>query len=657
MSEKQNRLNLWQQRLERDRQKWTAERERMDERERLYAGSHELQPVTDKDVRTGGKRRARHVQNIILENIESEVSTSIPQPKVTARREKDEPLAALIENMLRNELDRLPFEVLCDQQERTCPIQGATAYLVEWDEGQRSPGSSGELAVQAVHPKRLIPQDGVTSSLEEMDWLFLEIPRTKSAIRRAYGVDVQDEAETQPQVRGSGSESAAEELVTQCIAYYRNEAGGVGRFSWVGDTVLEDLDDFQARRLPMCTRCGAVRPAGTREGGECPYCGGTKFESRVQEFEEIWEPVKTARGRVIAGKMSLLQDGTSVVMEPARIPYYRPKHYPLVLQRNVPIYGKLLGQSDVDTIRDQQNTLNRLDKKIIDRICKAGTRITLPAKSELDMDPEDQEIWYLASVADRNAIGAYDFKGDLEYELYYRANVEEQARKLLGITESYQGRNDETAVSGVAKQFAAAQSAGRLESKRVCKEAAYAELFQRMFELKLAYADEPRPVVYQDERGQTVYDSFDRYDFLEQDEAGEWVWNDQFLFSVDAASSLATNRQSMWQEITAAFSSGSFGDPAKTETLMLYWSKMEAQHYPGAAETARYFKDKLEKEQQLMHMQMQQNFSLQQEQMAGMQKSGAGLGAMGLQAAGAGAAAPAQTDGQLQQPTAGIAGA
>lgn len=620
------KLELWRGRFDDAKRAWSAERAKMDRREQLYAGSHALKPVTDKDCQRREQQQARHVQNIIAENIESEVSTSIPQPKVTARRKQDEAKAALIENMLRNELDRLPFETINDMQERTCPIQGGTFYLAEWDEGCIRHGARGETTIRAVHPKQLIPQDGITTGIQDMDWVFLETPTTKTEVRRRYGVDVTDEAETEPDVRGPGGVDTAVEIVTLCTAFYRDDDGKIGKYSWVGDTQVEDLPDYMARKVRRCSKCGAViagdemqldaptmdgsrpeageKPRRARKGGRCPYCGSGKVRLEQQEYEEIWQPIITQHGARIPGAQLALGEDGMPEMQPTRVPYYEPDGYPIILQRNVPVFGKLLGSSDADAIADQQNTLNRLDKKILDRICKAGTRITLPNKANLRMDPEDGEIWYLDNVADRNSIGAYDFKGDLEYELYYRSNVEQQARNVLGITEAMQGRQDATAQSGIAKQFAAAQSAGRLESKRICKDAAYADLFRLMFQMRLAYADEPRPVVYQDERGATVYDEFDRYDFLEYDtNADEWWWNDQFLFSTDAAAGLATNRQSMWQELTAAYQSGSFGKPGATETLMLYWGKMELQHYPGAAETARYFKNKFEREQQQAAMQ------------------------------------------------------
>ena len=268
-----------------------------------------------------------------------------------------------------------------------------------------------------------------------------------------------------------------------------------------------------------------------------------------------------------------------------------------MLQKNVSVYGQLLGNSDVDAIRDQQNTVNRMEQKIIDQLIKAGTRITLPPKANVRMDSEDSEIIYLDNVADRQYIATYDFSGRIDSALAYLNVTYEEARRLLGITNSFQGREDRTATSGVAKEFQAAQSAGRLESKRTMKAAAYAELFEMMFKFQLAYSDEPRSVSYRDHKGDVVYETFNRYDFLKQDADGAWYWNDDFLFSVDSNEALEANRTAMWQETRMNLQTGAFGDPTRTETLILFWSKMEELHYPGAGSTRKYLEERLEEEQ------------------------------------------------------------
>ncbi len=577
---KEERLRYWQEWLSRNDGAAAPEAGRMDRREALYRGEHNtLEPLTEQERRRGGLRKTGHMRNIVAENIESMISASIPRPKVSARYPEDEWRARLLEDLLRSEMDRLPMEELNDMMERTVPIQGGAYWLVEWDNSRRSGNSVGEVVVQGLHPRQVVPQDGIVTAVEDMDAIVLKLPQTRGSILRRFGKDVSGETEAEPEVRGTDASGPVEELVTRYVAYYRNERGGIGRFSWCGDTVLEDMEDYQRRQVRVCAQCGAA----AADDVPCSECGSLKRRWQTQDYEEIWTEKRTPNGTVIPGAHRETDGNGKVHWVPTRIPFYQPDVYPLFLQRNISVFGRLLGDSDVDKIADQQNTINRMEQKIIDRLVKAGTRITLPDRADFRVDPEDGEKWYVGSAADKNLIGVYDFSGDLHYEMSYLRQVYEEARQLLGITDSFQGRSDDSAQSAVAKQFAAAQSAGRLESKRVLKEAAYAQLFRRIAQMQLAYADEPRPVNLGSGRG---YASFDRYDFLEQDENGDWHWIlDRFQFSCDTAVPSAGSRQQLWDSTTAHLRSGAFGNPTEPETLLLYWTRMERLHYPGAAET------------------------------------------------------------------------
>lgn len=676
------KLDLWQRRLGDSDRYWESEREKMDHREALYNGSHDLKPLVPSDRKPGGGvKRTSHVRNIIFENIESQISSSIPQPKVTARNQKDEKLAAVIEHFLRNELDRQPFEMMNDMAERTVPLQGGVGFLVEWDNTRRTHATIGEADVSTVHPKQFAPQPGIYTGIEDMDWFIVKVPTTKEAVRRRYGKAVYNEAESEPQIRSSGAEDTAEDAVTMYVGFERGEAG-INKYVWVNDVELEDLENYQARRQPVCARCGRVRPlpgqvilndvrqeetppvaglvpeeleqrvAGRRmahalaertglegsalegigldpgpepekayDGGACPWCGCGEFRDQEQDYEQVILPLRTGQGVEIPGAQAGFDQFGEPVLKPTLIPFYKPDVYPIVLQRSVSVYGKLLGSSDVDVIEDQQNTINRLEQKIIDRLIKAGTRITLPDRADLRIDPEDNEKWYIGNAADKNLIDIYEFSGELQYEMAYLAQVYEESRQILGITDSFQGRRDPTATSGVAKEYSAAQAAGRMESKRTMKNAAYAQLFELMFKFWLAYSDEPRPVSYKDFRGETKYEEFNRYDFLERDENGEWYWNDQFLFSCDTSAPLASNREAMWQETRLNLQTGAFGDPSQTDTLILFWSKMEELHYPGAGTTKKYLEEKLQREQ-LMAQQMQIAQMAQQSQAVPVQPQG-----------------------------------
>ena len=686
------KLDVWQKRLADSDVAWKAQMTKMDRREHLYSGDRELRALTKGDE----GQKAPHIRNIVFENIESQVSSAIPSPKVTPRRKEDEALAAKIEHWLRCELDRLPFETINDQAERTVPIQGGVGFLVAWDNRKRTHDTVGEEEVAFLHPKQFAPQPGIYTGIQDMDWFIVRQPTTKENIRRRYDVNVEDEGEQEPQVRGTGDEDPADDAVTMYIGYAKNDRGGIDRYVWVNDIELEDLENYQARRVPVCAHCGRVRPlpgqviqnrqavvetaeqdaveaeqdivaAETRkqiagralamqlaqdvaaglgggletlaaEGaaaepedqrlrydgeGPCPWCGSTNWTTKEQEYEEVTLPIANSSGLVIPGAQPEIDENGRSVMRPTKIPFYRPDVFPVVLQKSVSVYGQLLGNSDVDVIEDQQNTTNRMEKKIIDRLVKAGTRITLPAKATLRTDPVDGERWFLDSPADKAMIDVYQFSGDLQYELTYLATVYEEARQILGITDSFQGRTDPTATSGKAKEFSAAQAAGRLESKRTMKQAAYAQLFELMFKFWLAYSDEPRPISYKDNEGNTVYEEISRYDFLKQDKDGQYYWEDQFLFGCDDSAPLASNREAMWQETRMNLQTGAFGDPSSTETLILFWSKMEELHYPGAGETKKYLEKRLQQEQQraaqAQQMQIQLQLLAMQNQQRGQQ--------------------------------------
>ena len=686
------KLDVWQKRLADSDVAWKAQMTKMDRREHLYSGDRELRALTKGDE----GQKAPHIRNIVFENIESQVSSAIPSPKVTPRRKEDEALAAKIEHWLRCELDRLPFETINDQAERTVPIQGGVGFLVAWDNRKRTHDTVGEEEVAFLHPKQFAPQPGIYTGIQDMDWFIVRQPTTKENIRRRYDVNVEDEGEQEPQVRGPGDEDTADDAVTMYIGYAKNDRGGIDRYVWVNDIELEDLENYQARRVPVCAHCGRVRPlpgqviqnrqavvetaeqdaveaeqdivaAETRkqiagralamqlaqdvaaglgggletlaaEGaaaepedqrlrydgeGPCPWCGSTNWTTKEQEYEEVTLPIANSSGLVIPGAQPEIDENGRSVMRPTKIPFYRPDVFPVVLQKSVSVYGQLLGNSDVDVIEDQQNTTNRMEKKIIDRLVKAGTRITLPAKATLRTDPVDGERWFLDSPADKAMIDVYQFSGDLQYELTYLATVYEEARQILGITDSFQGRTDPTATSGKAKEFSAAQAAGRLESKRTMKQAAYAQLFELMFKFWLAYSDEPRPISYKDNEGNTVYEEISRYDFLKQDKDGQYYWEDQFLFGCDDSAPLASNREAMWQETRMNLQTGAFGDPSSTETLILFWSKMEELHYPGAGETKKYLEKRLQQEQQraaqAQQMQIQLQLLAMQNQQRGQQ--------------------------------------
>jgi hypothetical protein len=576
-------LELWKGRLAQADAAYKDEVQRMDERERIYSGDRTLEPLVIGDTeRDGTRKKTSIVRKILMELVEAQINSALPMPKVTPVRERDQRLAEVIEVYLRNEMDRLPFEMINDIAERMVPIHGGTGFLVEWDNEARTHTTVGELRVSHIHPRQFAPQPGVYTGIEDMDWFILKIPSTKAAVERKYRVTIRDEAESEPEVRSADADVSAD-AVTVYMGYEKT-ASGINRYVWVNNTELESVSNYQGRRV----------------------------EGETAEYEEIFEPIPTANG-IIPGATPLLDElGRPIldelqrpILAPTKVPYYVPRMMPLVLQRNVSVYGQLLGSSDVDAIADLQNAYNRLSQKAVERLVKAGSYLVLPDRADIRVDTEDLKILY-ATPNEEAAIKTVNTSVDISQTLALREQLYQEARQTIGVTDSFQGRRDATATSGKAKEFAAAQTAGRLESKRVMKDAAYALLFEMMFKFALAYSDEPRTISRTNYKGDKEYLLFNRHDFLERDDAGEWYWNDHFLFSVDATAPLASNREAMWQELRMNLQSGAFGDPTQTSTLILFWSRMENAHYPGAGETKAYLEEKQKQEQMAQQAAMMQ---------------------------------------------------
>lgn len=612
---KENLLQKWQDRLQRNLSAYQNELKAMDRRQALYNGSRGIDVVEKKSEAPA--RAASMVRNIITELLEAQVDSSIPMPKVTARRKEDEQRAKTIEDYLRNETDRLPFEKMNDLDERIAPMQGGDYFLVEWDADRHTHTTKGELSVTLLHPKQVIPQDGVMD-IEDMDYIFVRIAMTKDHVKEKYGKDVSEEGEESPEIRGGTTLS--DDMVTVNFAYYRNKKGGIGRFVWVNDVELEHLEDYQARMLTRCKSCGEVM-----NGSVCDYCGGKKGESKIEDDFVLFEDVERSDGSIIPaweektrypeGIAEIMVDPYTgmaleaepeITMERTRIPYYKPDVYPVVIRKNVSSFGKTMGDSDIDKIQDQQNAIKKCDTRTQEKLDKGGSVLILKDETKFEKTDEQLKIARISNPAELSCIRLLNLQVDASGDMAVAEQSYQAARNILGITDSFQGRQDRTATSGTAKQIAVAQSAGRLESKRIMKNAMYADLYQVMFKFLLAYSDEPRTVRRDRLDGSTEYSEFNKYDFLAQDAAGEWYWCDDFLFSVDTSSALASNREAMWQETRQNFQNGTFGPPQSMETLLLYWSMMAKLHYPMAEETKTMIEEQLQQQMMQQQMMMQQ---------------------------------------------------
>lgn len=602
--EKSGLLSVWQERLKKNESAMQPEYGRMAKRAALYDGTREIDKVAGATSEKAAAK-ATSVRNIVAELMESQVDPSFPMPKITARKKAHEELALTAEDFLRNETDRLPFERMNDMDERISPVQGGSFYLVEWDSDRHTHETRGELCVTLIHPRQVILQDGV-NDINDMDFFIINQPMTKKHVKEKWGVDVEKEKEISPESRGG--QTAADDIVTVHFGYFRNDEGGIGQYIWVNDTEIQYMKDYQARKGKKCKACGSDMTGLD----VCPYCKGTKTEDSdsdtfqlfediqlsngevLTQFEEVWEYPEEVEQDILIDPLTgeAYEAQPQKVKRPREIPYYKPDIYPLVQRRNVSVWGKASGDSDVDKIMDQQNTIKKCDTRIQQKLDTGGSILALGEELEMEQTDEQLRIVKIKNPSDLSMIQLMNMQVDTSHDERAIEAAYQSSRQMLGITDSFQGRPDRTATSGVAKQIAVAQSAGRLESKRIMKNAAYADLYEVMFKFLLAYSDEPRSVRHKNIDGSTTYKEFNKYDYLAQDAAGEWYWNDDFLFSVDNSSALAGNREAMWQEIRMNFQTGAFGNPQDIDTQILFWGMMAYQHYPNAAEVKAQLEQK-----------------------------------------------------------------
>ena len=523
------------------------------------------------------------VRKVAFELVEAQVDSYIPQPKVTSIK-GNEDRAQIIEHYLQNELVRLPFAEINDEQSRTTCIAGGSLFLVEWDNSVKTRNTIGKLVVKNLQPSEIVPQPGVYK-IEDMDYIFIRLLQTKQYIKDAFGVDVSEEDNNE-----ANDPTHNEDLLTHNFVYYKNEKGQISLFSWVNDVVIQDIDNYFARKIEVCSKCGEPKTGLD----ECENCGSKKFELKTLDNEKVTIP---------AIDVDPITGNQIQVEKEIEIPYYIPKTFPIVMRKGTSEAYNLFGTSDVTVIKDQQNDLNIYSTKIREKLLKGGSIVTIPDSIKFKANNEELKIVPVKTPAEAQMITAQALQPNVSNDVNLLALNYEIARQTIGITDSYQGRKDTTAVSGKAKEFAAQQTAGRLESKKTMKDFAFAQLFKVMFQFILAYADEPRYYNYQDETGQLQYRLFDKRSFIDQDDNGKYYYDDEFIFGVDESATLSTNRRAMWEETRLNFSSGAYGNPQDVQTIVMFWQMMDSLHYPGAKQALRFASQRAE---QQAKMQMQQ---------------------------------------------------
>jgi hypothetical protein len=583
--------------------------------------------------------RAKHVRNITYELVESQVTSYIPSPTVTPKMwsEKNERNAKSIETMLCNKRNDLPFEKLNDMDERYNPIYGGSVWLVEWDNSLVSHSTVGDVKVTCLPPTKFTGQPNIYD-IQDMEYCFVEFETTREDILRKYDVDVSVLDHTTSE---TGDE---DDTATLYVCYYKDEDDKVCQYIWSGEAELSDIDDYFSRKKEVCKVCGKRKELCTCEqDGNKP-----KYEVQNDEFEEVEFDIPLSDGTVIPAMSEVIEDGVVKtntirsdmvdaagqvvlddslglnmpiinqiqvpVMEQTKLPYYTPTMLPIVIRKNTSQEDCLFGQSDCEFIRPQQQAINKVESRILEKIIEGGVFPIVPEDFSFDLDNTVFKRVFRARPETFNMFGRVDLSVDVSKDVAEAERMYDHAKRILGISDTFQGQSDSTAQSGKAKELQIRQSAGRLDSKRQMKNAAYAEMDKIIFQYYLAYADEPRPGVYKDANGRMQNIMFNRYDFLDRDESGRWYYNDEYLFAADTTMDIETNREALWQENRQNFQSGAYGDPSLPQTQLIFWQNMEKAHYPWAKDNVERIREEIERQNQLM---MQQQMLAQQQAQIG----------------------------------------
>jgi hypothetical protein len=549
----------------------------MDKREFLYLGDRRV----DKNVNasTNPSKMANNIYNIIYEFIESQVSSQIPMPQVKSKREGFEKQAQMIAESITNDLKESKIDEINDQNERITPLQGFSLIEVCWNPDFKHHLYRGEIELYSRHPKQLVTQPKVYN-LQKMDYFFILSDVSHEYVLRRYKKNLEGEEEQYPEntrlfdsgllanngvtQRSAGDED--EEPMTEIVCWYKDEDGEIGKYTWINDIELENLPKYFYRRI-----------------------GG-----KIQTEETLQDDVMGADGQVIA------KAGETV-------PYFVPTRYPVSIRINVPQNFAFGGQSDLDIIRDQQDSIKRVVHKMEEKLVKGGSIITaLDTHTTFTIDDTINQI-IRGSMAELQAIKVENLVANIDQDIEYVREQYRMAQSMLGITNSFQGKEDTTAQSGKAKQIQVQQASGRMQSKAFNKYVHYKEIFEIIFEFKLALYDEVRPYLAEDTNGQDVYGQFDKYQFLQRDKTGKLYYNTDFIFGSDGSLGLPKDPMFMYQQALALFQ-------AQAMDAQALWTILDSLEFPQAAKIKEQVMKQMDLTQQMQQMQQQLQQTQQENQ-------------------------------------------
>ena len=516
-------------------------------------------------------RKGRSLRKMVYELIESKIDNSIPMPKIRPRYKTDLPLVSVTENYLKFEVDGIFTKYLNDRSERATYVDGTSWYKVWWDSLDNTHERSGNVKIDLCRVDQIVPQPGV-SDYRQLEYIF---ERKEISLTRIWDLYHRRIIPTE----------ANTNVIEVISCYYLNKDRVVGLFMYAPHSrqVICNEEDWQIRKLRTCTVCGTVNPTGDT----CRNCGSKtfKYENATEEIlendiEEIYNPYNVGETDDESEKEHyksrvFLTAGT-------KIPFYKITQLPFIPRPAISSLDNIYGTSEVKVTLESQDAINKLLTKALEKTMKSGTILTKPEKLKIGDSDDTIKVLSVRTTEEAAMVQSRPVVADTSQDLVMAATLYESGKASSGVTESFQGAKDSSATSGKAKQYAAVMTAGRIESLRVMKSAAFAGLYELVLKYLLAFSDEPRKFVRVLPNGSQKEEVWNKYMFLDKDKYGNIYYRDDLRFDSDPASTLSQNRAQMWQETQDKFVQGAFGNPADPRVLELFWNIMDSLQYPLA---------------------------------------------------------------------------
>ena len=559
-----------------------------DEWESIYLGTRD----TTSDPNSNDNRpvaKARNVVNVAYEYIESQVNISKHQPVVKSKRRGFDFAAEMIQEKIADDLENLPIDEIVDLNERNTPVLGLSAVMLHWDMAQVHHDYIGDKRLINIHAKRIVPQPSIYK-IDEMDYIFIVSSVSKRYIKDRYGVDVEYEQEQYPEVNYLDDVIRATETtlstdpwddkVTEIVMWYKDEDGDIGKYVYAGDTVLEDLEKYYYPRVSVCDKCEYENPQNVEV---CDKCGHKKLTKTIKTKEVILEDMElspiyyTVNKKVVMkdegeeGKRRVGNVEEEVLIERkikkgTEVNIFVPKKFPIAIRLNVPQNYRFRGRSDIESTRDQIEDIKKVMSRVSEKILTAPSIVTCDPKIKGQMTSAVLQVL----SGNQKELDGIDIKsltpninGDLEFYQVQKTAMQD----TLGITQSFQGKYDPSAKSGVAKEVAVQQAAGRLASKFNNKRKFFKDLFELMFWFDLAFTSEARPYMKKNVQGEVDYGEFNKYELLMKDDNGDWYYNTEFNITADNNDTLPKDKVFVYNQLLALYGAQAITLPQFLEGL------------------------------------------------------------------------------------------